>query len=458
MTRDLPTAREELALHTLTVDAVTVRVMRWLGDSGIRTILLKGGALRSWLYDSGELRAYGDVDVLVDPAQIDAAISTMTTRGWTESEYPSAIGHAVHLRPPAHEPPIPLDLHRTFHYFTAPPIRVWELLSARAVPIRLAGRDVETLDESGLAVIVALHHVGHGAAARPSEDLARAVARSPLGVWRDAADLAAALGAAEAFAAGVRDVRGGAELADALELAGASDPNVHLALVSPPPTARSLLRLRQAGFDPAALLRIVASELLPPPMRMREHYPLARRGAIGLLVAYVLRPFRRAPALVTGWRAARAAQASAAAASGSGALTRHAEEGRLRLAGEILMTYVKVRRGLRRKDARSVLRDLRDVPLERRPAADPTNTEVARRVATLARETVRVMRGVPRDRRRMSQALVLSVLLAQRGVASCVVVAVGDPRERSGAEAWVEVDGRAVLPGAGGAEARLEVL
>jgi hypothetical protein len=430
------------------VDLRTVRVMGRLSDAGIRSILLKGGALRLWLYGPDELRAYWDIDILVCPQQIDAAAAVMRAEGWTDTIYQSPIGHAHHMDPPHGEPPFPLDLHQSFHYFKVAPDRGWELLSAHAVSIRLAGREIETLDEVGLAVIVALHHVVHGAAkVKLTEDLERAIARAPRDIWREAAHLATLLGASEAFTAAVRDVHGGGSVADSLGLPAATDPVLQLALASPGPTARLLLSLRQAGGRPSVLLRILAGEILPPPIRMHQHYPLARRGRAGLLCAYLLRPLRLVPQLTTGWQAATAAQIRARETSGtSGPDPERARArgrfARVQLGGEIALTYLRVARIGRRSDVRAVLRQLRDAALVRLP---PTSAAAAD-AAHLARATQRVLGHLPGDTRCLNQSLVLSVLLARRGVASHVVIAVRGREEEFGAHAWVEADGHALLP------------
>jgi hypothetical protein len=448
------TMSARVAMMNLTVDAATVRVMGWLKEAGIRSILLKGAALRCWLYGDGDPRTYGDIDILVSPEQIDAAGVLMRSRGWTDSPYPSEIGHADNFSPPPGELPVPLDLHRSFHYVTVPPARVWELLSAHAVPVRLANRNIETLDVTGLAMIVTLHHVRHGTGAQHTEDLKRAVARAPLEVWRGAADLAGQLGALVAFGSGLRDVRSGDALADAIGLPEATDAALRLALSSPPPTAGAVLQLRQARADPAAMLRVLRSELAPPPLRMREHYPLARRGRAGLLGAYVLRPFQLAPRVRAGWRAALQAEAQAKEVSGSSAVEEAPGSTALnqfRLAIEVLATYVRVRR---RNDVRAVLRQLRDAPLARVPPRSAAEADGAH----LARATVRVLRHLPGDTRCLNRSLVLSALLARRGVGSRLVVAVSTPAAHFGAHAWVEVAGRPLLrPGAPG-DARLAEL
>ncbi|MGI8801073.1 MAG: lasso peptide biosynthesis B2 protein [Solirubrobacteraceae bacterium] len=449
------TRQQAIAMNAFSVDLATVRVMGRLHAAGIRCILLKGGALRSSLYGPNETRPYADIDVLVAPEQIDAAAAVMKAQGWTDSYYQSPIGHAHHMEAPPGGFPFPLDLHRSFHYVTVAPRQVWELLSARAASIQLAGRDIETLDHAGLALIVALHLVGHGERAKLVDDLERALARFTLDVWREAAQLAGRLGASDAFAAALRHVGDGRRVADALGLERSTDPTLHLALGAAPRTARLVLDLREAGARPAALLAVLVPELFPPAIHMHEHYPLARRGRVGLLCAYAVRPFQLMPELVTGWQAATTAQRGARALSGSPPARGRRGLGRLGrvgLAGEIVVTYLRITRKVRRTTVSAVLRDVRDASLERAAPACAAEADAAR----LARGTVRVLRRLPGDTRCLSRSLVLSALLARRGVASRVVIAVrGAGADDFGAHAWVEIDGQVLLaPGAPG-DARL---
>lgn len=102
-------------------------------------------------------------------------------------------------------------------------------------------------------------------------------------------------------------------------------------------------------------------------------------------------------------------------------------------------------------DVRSVLREFRDAALERVPPSSADAADAAR----LPRGTVRVLRRLPGDTRCLNQSLVLSALLARRGVASRVVIAIRGPADRVDAHAWVEVEDRALLtPGPAG-QARL---
>ncbi len=438
------TAAEGSALLSLTVDAATARMVELLRAGGIPSLLLKGGALRAWLYDDGTARAYGDIDLLVNPHDFVSATALLIERGWTPSLYPSLTGHADHFRAPDGDVQIPLDLHRSFHFVTVEPARAWALLSAHAAPMRLGGREIATLDEVGLATIVALHHVRHGRERKHTEDLERAVARASLAVWDEAATLAGELGALAAFSAGLRDVDGGRAVADALGLPASRDAMLALSLASPPIASEALLHLHEARRSPLELLRVLAAELAPSPLRMREHYPLARRGRAGLLLAYLLRPARLARHLRAGARAAAAARRAVSEATD--ALADPVPLGafaRLRLSAEIIATFVSVRRAGRAPDVRVVLRDLRDARLagSTQPAAQQDAT-----AARLARATQRVLCLVPADTRCLNQSLVLCALLARRGISGRLVIGVRNPDATFDAHAWVELDGRPLLP------------
>ena len=295
------------AMAALAVDAVTAHVVRMLRADGIRPILMKGGALRAWLYADGSPRAYGDVDLLVNPAEHDRAWNLLVGAGWRPSPYPSPSGHADHLRAPVGRAQIPVDLHRTFHRFTAAPEAVWELLSPHTVTLRLGTEHVEAFDEPVLALVVTLHNTMHAGVPKHVEDLRRALATAPDASWRIAAGLADRLGCLEAFGASLRTLPAGRELADRLALPEIVSANLRLALdPATPPTADALLRAWEARRRPAQALREL---LLPDPLTMHQHSPLARRGRRGLRAAYVVRParlLRHLPAgVAAAWRAHR---------------------------------------------------------------------------------------------------------------------------------------------------------
>jgi hypothetical protein len=114
-----------------------------------------------------------------------------------------------------------------------------------------------------------------------------------------------------------------------------------------------------------------------------------------------------------------------------------------RLALEIVATYIRVRRAVEDRDVRNVLSRLRDAPLA---DAGAMPRDLLSPAARLSRATTRTLRWLPGDTRCLTQALVLSTLLARRAIPSRLVIGVTADAD-FGAHAWVELtDGRALLP------------
>ena len=101
---------------------------------------------------------------------------------------------------------------------------------------------------------------------------------------------------------------------------------------------------------------------------------------------------------------------------------------KINLALEILWTYGRVRRELRRRTLPEALERLRT------PGSGTASPEETARLARAVRRTLRLL---PTDTRCLSQSLVLTALLARRGVPSTLVIGVS-PGESFGAHAWVE--------------------
>jgi hypothetical protein len=101
-----------------------------------------------------------------------------------------------------------------------------------------------------------------------------------------------------------------------------------------------------------------------------------------------------------------------------------------------------VRRAQRRSgDIREVLATVRDEPLATATSVDRPQA-VAHRLASAV---ARAMPRLPTDSRCLAQSLVLSNLLARRGVRSRLVIGV-ETEDEFGAHAWVEMDGEPLLP------------
>ncbi|CAB4934222.1 unannotated protein [freshwater metagenome] len=302
------------AARVIGVDLQTASVMHRLREAGVATILLKGPALADLLYDAGELRTYTDVDLLVRDMDAERAASVLTQLGYRPLVDDGALrGHRpVH----AHEWSTPagasVDLHRTLPGATAAPADVFAVLAGHTRTLSLCGAEVEALDDEAALVQIALHAAHHGPRSpKALSEVERAAARLPDRSWRRAAGIAEALGAAPAFAAGLRCSPAGTALADRLHLNREAPAEVLLKAQGAPPLAAGmdwLLRTPGAG----ARARLIARTALPMPAALRLWRPLARRGRAGLLLAYLSHPLwlgrHAVPSLLAMRRARRAAR------------------------------------------------------------------------------------------------------------------------------------------------------
>lgn len=116
--------------------------------------------------------------------------------------------------------------------------------------------------------------------------------------------------------------------------------------------------------------------------------------------------------------------------------------GKAALAFEILGAYVRARRALRRKELSAAVAALRV------PATMPTPDDPGRAGARLGRAVVTTLRPLPTDTRCLMRSLVLSRLLARRGIDATLVVGVSRA-DGFESHAWVEHDGRPLLPPGG---------
>ena len=117
-----------------------------------------------------------------------------------------------------------IDLHLELVGSEASPQVAWDAMRRRRTWIELDGRRVPTLNTEALALHVALHAARHGAGTpQPMEDLIRAIERWPSDVWRGADQLARELQATPTFAAGLRQVPQGVELARRFRLPATDD-------------------------------------------------------------------------------------------------------------------------------------------------------------------------------------------------------------------------------------------
>jgi len=107
---------------------------------------------------------------------------------------------------------------------------------------------------------------------------------------------------------------------------------------------------------------------------------------------------------------------------------------------EVVVVYIRARVTLRRRDVRSALALLRGTGVDR-PGAQVAYAAGAR----LGQLVTRVLGSLPGDSRCLMMSVVLSTMLARRGVESSIVVGVKSGTA-FGAHAWVELEGRPILP------------
>jgi hypothetical protein len=299
-----------LAAGTLFVDAVTAEVHDALARAGVPAILLKGPAIAEWLYrDRGELRTYGDTDLLVQRADWYRAVDVLRGLGFDDRHAPMAHPRmeSYHSHPWVRGE-ANVDLHATLEGLDADFQTVWAGLSAEPGTLRIAGRDISVLGPVPRALMVVLHAAKHRVEPTPLRDLYLALEHEPFERWHEAAALAARLDGTPAFASGLRLTPAGEEIARRLGVERTSSLKTALR-ESEVPLAEGLGELARApGLG--AKLRLAARELVPTPAFMRWWSPLARRGRLGLALAYALRPLallaRLPRAAWAIWRARRA--------------------------------------------------------------------------------------------------------------------------------------------------------
>jgi hypothetical protein len=113
------------------------------------------------------------------------------------------------------------------------------------------------------------------------------------------------------------------------------------------------------------------------------------------------------------------------------------------LIAEVLATYVRARRLLSRCDLPTALRRLRGEDRPARPAATYDFTAIR-----LSHAVTRILSALPIEAKCLVRSLVLTGVLARRGIESSLVIGVRSDDEFA-AHAWIEAGGRPILPDEG---------
>jgi hypothetical protein len=289
----------EWAAQSFEVDRVTAEVTGVLAAASIESILLKGPTIATWLYASEGPRLYADTDLLIERRDWRRAGEVMRQSGFLNSS-PLALHPRMDTAASTwgrRADDAEVDLHSTLFGLEAVPEAVWAALHEGARKEVVGGSPVLTLSHPARLLHIALHAVQHSGEdeeapmvtleRRPMKDLERAIATIPASIWEEARDLARRLDGAVAFAAGLRLLPAGAELADELGVEAGESVKMTLRLENVPMSEGFAELAAARGL--LGKLRLLARELFPNAAFMRWWTPLAQRGRLGLAAAYAWR-------------------------------------------------------------------------------------------------------------------------------------------------------------------------
>lgn len=274
----------QAAVRNLLIDRLAGEIAAAFDAAGIASLVLKGPVLAAWLYP-GEVRPYGDADLMVSSADWDGAVALLEQLGFSDHLGPMAHPRMESMRSTAFlRGEDNLDLHAALHGLNADPEAIWAAFSERAERQWIGEAQLPTPRPAALVLHVALHASHHGEG-KALEDLRRALTAADDDVWQEALALARALDGVAAFASGLRLLPEGEAMARRLGVERERAVRYELRREDVP-TAEAIDALLAPGVPTRERIATVACELLPRPEFMRWWTPLAQRGRLGLLLSY----------------------------------------------------------------------------------------------------------------------------------------------------------------------------
>ena len=211
--------RYALLARNFAVDVLTAEVAGAFGREGIETLVLKGPVLARWLYPD-KVRPYLDSDLMVAPGNRARAVGVLERLGFVA--HCPWMPTPLSLEPCAHfnRGGIVVDLHCQLSGLDGDPDAIWGCLAASADRQVIGGVELRVPDRDAALLHVVLHAAQHSnqASGKPLEDLRRALARVEESRWSGALELARAYRGVPAFAAGLRLLPEGRDLACRLDL------------------------------------------------------------------------------------------------------------------------------------------------------------------------------------------------------------------------------------------------
>jgi len=293
---------DEATAATEALDMATAEAADAFAAAGIDCMLLKGAAIARLLYDQTH-RAYTDADLLIHPTTTAMAEDVLLGLGFARQGGDSRDDELRHSHVwERRRDGAVIDLAWSLPGVSTPADGVWTILSSGAEPITVGRSLVHAPGPAAIATIVAVNAARHGPHAdKPLDDLDRAIHRLSPEVWTAATRMATELGAIAWFAAGLRLLSAGRDLAAALRLPATQSVEVALRARGARSTALGFEQLaRTAGVR--GKVAYLGRTLVPPKRLMKDSSPFARRGRLALALAYLWHALRLPWTAVPGLR------------------------------------------------------------------------------------------------------------------------------------------------------------